>query len=72
MGSICRQYCAHDVSGNVEIVRRVVESFNESGMGSEVTLSFFDAAAVFEEPPEQPRSANRQRARRVRRGVRSV
>ena len=39
---------------NVEIVRRAVEAFNEGGMGSEATLSFFDAAAVFEEPPEQP------------------
>jgi ketosteroid isomerase-like protein len=39
---------------NVEIVRRVVEAFNDGGIASEVTLSFFDAAAVFEEPPEQP------------------
>ena len=35
-------------------MRRLTESFNESGIGSEETLSFFDAAAVFEEPPEQP------------------
>ena len=39
---------------NVEIVQRLTESFNKSGIGSEETLSFFDAAAVFEEPPEQP------------------
>jgi ketosteroid isomerase-like protein len=39
---------------NVEIVRRAVETFNEGGMGSEATLGFFDAAAVFEEPIEQP------------------
>jgi ketosteroid isomerase-like protein len=39
---------------NVEIVRRVVEAFNEGGMGSDATLGFFDADAVFEEPPEQP------------------
>ena len=36
---------------NVEVVRRAVESFNEVGFGSE---AFFDAALVFEEPPEQP------------------
>jgi ketosteroid isomerase-like protein len=39
---------------NVEIVRQVVEAFNEGGMGAEATLSFFAADAVFEEPPEQP------------------
>jgi ketosteroid isomerase-like protein len=39
---------------NVEVVRRAVEAFNEAGMGSETTLSFFDEAVVFEEPPEQP------------------
>lgn len=39
---------------NVEIIRQVVEAFNEKGMGSEATLSFFDAGVVFEEPPEQP------------------
>jgi ketosteroid isomerase-like protein len=39
---------------NVEIVRRLVEAFNSGGLGSDATLSFFDAAAVFEEPPEQP------------------
>ncbi len=39
---------------NVEIIRRFGEAFNEGGFGSEATLSFFDAAAVFEEPPEQP------------------
>jgi ketosteroid isomerase-like protein len=39
---------------NVEIVRQLVEAFNEGGMGAEATLSFFAADAVFEEPPEQP------------------
>jgi hypothetical protein len=38
----------------VEIVRQLVEAFNEGGMGAEATLSFFAADAVFEEPPEQP------------------
>ena len=39
---------------NVEIIRRFGQAFNEGGFGSEATLSLFDAAAVFEEPPEQP------------------
>jgi ketosteroid isomerase-like protein len=39
---------------NVEVIRRAVKVFNEGGMDSEATLSFFDVAAVFEEPPEQP------------------
>ncbi len=38
----------------MEIIRRLVEAFNEGGMGAEATLSFFDPGAVFEEPPEQP------------------
>jgi ketosteroid isomerase-like protein len=39
---------------NVEIIRQLVEAFNEGGMGAKATLSFFAADAVFEEPPEQP------------------
>jgi ketosteroid isomerase-like protein len=39
---------------NVEIIRRLLEAFNEGG--AEKALSFFDAGAVFEEPPEQPGS----------------
>jgi ketosteroid isomerase-like protein len=39
---------------NVEIVERVIESFNEAGFSAQTTLDFFDADAVFEEPPEQP------------------
>jgi ketosteroid isomerase-like protein len=39
---------------NVEIIRRLVEAFNEGGFGSAATVSFFDGSAVFEEPPEQP------------------
>jgi ketosteroid isomerase-like protein len=39
---------------NVEIVRRIIESFNEAGFSAEATLDFFDAGAAFEEPPEQP------------------
>jgi ketosteroid isomerase-like protein len=39
---------------NVEIVRRAVEAFNERGLSSEKSLSFFDADVTFEEPPEQP------------------
>jgi ketosteroid isomerase-like protein len=38
---------------NVEVVQRAVEAFNQGGMGSKTTLSFFDPTAVFEEPPEQ-------------------
>ena len=38
----------------MEIVRQLVEAFNEGGLGAEATLSFFAADAVFEEPPEQP------------------
>jgi ketosteroid isomerase-like protein len=36
---------------NVEIVRRMVEAFNDPSTAS---LDFFDADVVFEEPPEQP------------------
>jgi ketosteroid isomerase-like protein len=32
----------------------MVESFNEAGFSAKATLDFFDADAVFEEPPEQP------------------
>jgi ketosteroid isomerase-like protein len=39
---------------NVEIVRRVIEIFNEAGMGAEATWDFYAADIVFEEPPEQP------------------
>ena len=39
---------------NVGIVRRAMQAFNEGGIGTETSLSFFDAAVVFEEPPEQP------------------
>ena len=39
---------------NIEVIRRVTESFNEGGFGSAETLSFFDSDLVFEEPPEQP------------------
>jgi len=31
---------------NVEIVRRMVESFNEVGFSADVTLDFFDVDAV--------------------------
>jgi ketosteroid isomerase-like protein len=39
---------------SAEIIRRLVETYNEGGFGSAATLDFFDVAAVFEEPPEQP------------------
>ena len=39
---------------NVEIIRRAIEVFNEHGFSSEAYLGFYDAAVVFEEPPEQP------------------
>ena len=39
---------------NVQIIRRLVEAYNEGGFGAEATLDFFDEAAAFEEPPEQP------------------
>ena len=39
---------------NVEVIRRLVEAYNEGGFGAEATLDFFDEYAVFEEPPEQP------------------
>jgi ketosteroid isomerase-like protein len=39
---------------NVEIVKRLVESFNEAGFSAKTTVDFFDTDAVFEEPPEQP------------------
>lgn len=38
---------------NVEIIQRLVEAYNEHGIG-EATAEFFDAAAVYDEPPEQP------------------
>ena len=38
----------------MEIIMRFGEALNEGGFGSKATLSLFDAAAVFEEPPEQP------------------
>jgi ketosteroid isomerase-like protein len=37
---------------NIEIVRRAHAAFNEGGV--EAGFHFFDPAAVFEEPPEQP------------------
>ena len=39
---------------NVEIVRRAIDAFNESGFNSEGALKLYDDAVVFEEPPEQP------------------
>ena len=39
---------------NVRTVRRLLEAFNEGGMGSAATIDFFDESVVFEEPPEQP------------------
>jgi ketosteroid isomerase-like protein len=39
---------------NVDLVRRLIESFNEAGFSARTTVDFFDANAVFEEPPEQP------------------
>jgi ketosteroid isomerase-like protein len=39
---------------NVEVIRRLVEAYNRDGIGAAATLGFFDDAAVFEEPPEQP------------------
>ena len=39
---------------NVEIVRRMIESFNQAGYSAKATLDFLDSDAVFEEPPEQP------------------
>lgn len=39
---------------NVEMIRKVIDAFNERGFSSEGALSFFDEAVVFEEPPEQP------------------
>ena len=39
---------------NVEILKRGLPVFNESGLVSEEGLSFFHDDAVFEEPPEQP------------------
>ena len=38
----------------MEIIRRLVESYNRAGISAATTLVFFDDAAVFEEPPEQP------------------
>jgi ketosteroid isomerase-like protein len=51
---IFTRYCPEMAEENVEVIRRLVEAFNEGGMGSAKTLDFFDAGAVFEEPPEQP------------------
>ncbi|MFN2612640.1 MAG: nuclear transport factor 2 family protein [Solirubrobacterales bacterium] len=39
---------------NVEIVRRLVDAYNEGGFGNQNVLGFFDPEVVFEEPPEQP------------------
>jgi ketosteroid isomerase-like protein len=39
---------------NVETVRRMLEAFNEGGFSTDISVAFFDAEAVFEEPPEQP------------------
>lgn len=39
---------------NAEIIRRLVEAYNEGGFGARATLDFFDDGAIFEEPPEQP------------------
>ena len=39
---------------NVQIIRRLVATYNESGFGAQATLAFFAESAVFEEPPEQP------------------
>jgi ketosteroid isomerase-like protein len=39
---------------NAEIIQRLVESYNRAGISAAATLDFFDDAAVFEEPPEQP------------------
>jgi len=39
---------------NIVTIRKAIEAFNEGGLGSDVALSFFDVAATFEEPPEQP------------------
>jgi ketosteroid isomerase-like protein len=39
---------------NVEIIRKLNEAFNRDGMGADAAVGFFDADAVFEEPPEQP------------------
>jgi ketosteroid isomerase-like protein len=41
----------HDNEGTV---RRMVAAFNEEGFSAEISLAFFAADAVFEEPPEQP------------------
>ena len=38
----------------MDTMRRLVEAFNEGGMGSPATADFFDLDVVFEEPPEQP------------------
>jgi ketosteroid isomerase-like protein len=42
-----------EANKNVEVLFRLNEAFNEGGVSSEA-LAFFDADAVFEEPPEQP------------------
>ena len=39
---------------NAAIVRRMFDAFNEGGFSADISLTFFDADAVFEEPPEQP------------------
>ena len=38
----------------LETARRLFETFNAHGFGSEEARAFFDEALVFEEPPEQP------------------
>ena len=39
---------------NVAIIQQLNEAFNQDGMGADAAAAFFDAGAVFEEPPEQP------------------
>jgi ketosteroid isomerase-like protein len=52
---------------NVEIIRRLVDAFNEAGMAAPLE-EFFADDAVFEEPPEQPSvtvAVGRDEVRRV-------
>lgn len=39
---------------NEATVRRLIAAFNEGGFSADISLAFFAADAVFEEPPEQP------------------
>jgi ketosteroid isomerase-like protein len=39
---------------NVEVIRNLIDAFNEAGGIKPTLLRFFDPDAVFEEPPEQP------------------